>query len=345
MMVRIRTWLANWLRPPATIEAANIQTLPSTGELSDALARAMLADLIKERRAERRWRAIRRTGFAALFVGGLLFYAYFYLNAIGSSNPFERAPEAGSIGVVRLSGPIVADRDASARNVIPQLRRAFESDRIRAVVLQIDSPGGAPLEAERINAFMREIRRSHPKPVYAVIENIGASAAYLIAVQADEIWAGRYSLVGSIGATLGSWDVHRALERMDVSRRVFASGDLKTMLDPFMQTTDQAAAKAQSMVDAVGRMFADEIRVARGVRLVEQAVDSGEVWNGAEAQALGLIDELGTIEMLQAKLEHAPIKVFERRGPFGFSGTLTEWSAAVAHKTVQVLMEHPIRLQ
>lgn len=345
MMLRIRTWLANWLRPQAQIDPAQLTTLPSDGELSGALAGAVLADLIRERRAERRWRAIRRTGIAILFVGGLLFYGYTYLSATGSSGLFERAPEQGSLGVIRVSGPIGADRAASARNLIPQLRRAFESDRIRAVVIQIDSPGGAPLEAERINTFVREIRITHPKPVYAVIENIGASAAYMIAVQADEIWAGRYSLVGSIGAMLGSWDVHRVLERVDVERRVFASGELKTMLDPFLPTTDEAQGKAQSMVDAVGRMFVDEVRAARGARLVASSIDSGEVWNGSEAKALGLIDEIGTLEALQAKLDDAPIRVFERSGPFGFSRAVTEWSAIIARDAVESVLEQPMRLQ
>lgn len=345
MLSRIRTWLADWLRPQAQIDPEHLLTLPGDREVSGALAGAVLADLIRERRAERRWRAIRRTGIAILFVGGLLFYGYVYLSATGSPSLFERAPEQGSLGVIRVSGPIGADRAASARNLIPQLRRAFESDRIRAVVIQIDSPGGAPLEAERINAFVRESRRTHPKPVYAVIENIGASAAYMIAVQADEVWAGRYSLVGSVGAMLGSWDVHRVLERMEVDRRVFASGELKTMLDPFLPTTEQATDKAQAMVDAVGRMFADEVRAARGTRLLEPAIGSGEVWNGAEAKALGLIDEIGTLEALQAKLDGAPIRVFAPRGPLGFSRSMTEWSTAVVREAVESVLAQPMRLE
>lgn len=344
MISRIRNWLADRIRATETIPLP-LPGAPGDGEVSTALAGAMLADLIRERRAERRWRVVKRTGFSLFFVSGILFYVYFYLAASGAANPFERQPAAGSIGVVRISGPIASDRPASAENLIPQLRRAFESDRIRAVALQIDSPGGAPVESERINAFLSEIRTKHPKPLYAVIENVGASAAYMIAVHADEIYAGRYSLVGSVGAMLGGWDVHRALQRFDVERRMFASGELKTMLDPFLAPTEQADEKAQSMVSAIGAMFVAEVRHARGSRLNDSAsIASGEVWNGDEALALGLIDGIGTLESLQAKLDGAPIRVYERRSPLGIAQAFSSWSAAVGRGAVDAVLERRFAL-
>jgi protease-4 len=77
------------------------------------------------------------------------------------------------------------------------------------------------------------LKKKHNKPIYAAIQNVGASAAYMIAMNTDRIYAGRYSLVGSIGAVMSSWDVHKALNKFDIHQDVYASGQLKSMLNPF----------------------------------------------------------------------------------------------------------------
>lgn len=100
MISRIRNWLADRIRATETIP---LPGTPGDGEVSTALAGAMLADLIRERRAERRWRVVKRTGFSLFFVSGILFYVYFYLAASGAANPFERQPAAGSIQSSQLS--------------------------------------------------------------------------------------------------------------------------------------------------------------------------------------------------------------------------------------------------
>lgn len=344
MMRRFRRWLARW------IQGGDVELpvmLPGDGEAGTALARAMLADLIQERRTERRWRRIKRIGISLMFLGGLSTYVWMYLVASGGPNPFAFKPEPGSLGVVRISGAIAAERPASAAKVIPQLRQAFESDRIRAVVLQIDSPGGAPVESERIVSYLAEMRAKHPKPVYAVIETVGASAAYMIAVGADEIYAQRYSLVGSIGAMLAGWDLHRAMERYGVERRSFASGELKTMLDPFQPATEAATAKAQSMVDSIGTLFVEDVREARGDRLVLDAerLASGEVWNGVEAKAYGLVDAIGTLETLQARFDDAPIKRYDDGGLLGLQGATARWGEAVGAGFAQLLTERSMTLR
>jgi protease-4 len=168
---------------------------------------------------------------------------------------------------------------------------------VKAVVLAIDSPGGSPGEAERIYRAMESLRAEHGKPVVAVISNVGASAAYLIALHANKIYAGQYSLVGSIGAVLASWDLHRAAERLEVSQRLYASGPLKAMLSPFQPTTPEADAKARLLTHGLGEAFVAEVRRLRGGRLSASAdIATGEVWLGADARSLGLIDAIGTLE-------------------------------------------------
>ena len=295
--------------------------MPSDASVESAMAGILLRDLIKERRSDRRWLWVKRLGMAMFFLIGVGLYLKSDLLGIGFG------PSQKSIGVVRIEGEISRDGSASAEKLVRVLEKAFVSSKVKAVVLAIDSPGGAPLEAERISFVIERLRQEHEKPVYAVIQNVGASAAYMIAVQADKVYAGRYSIVGSIGAVLASWDVHAALERLHVEQKVYASGELKAMLNPFVPTTPEAEAKAQELVDAVGRRFMADVQKRRTGKLQAGiAYDTGEIWDGETAMKIGLIDAVGTIESVAAEFD-AKVHEFSPTRPgrhlLGFS--LGEW--------------------
>lgn len=266
---------------------------PKLNDLTHAMAEALIADLLRERRLERRWKWIART----LFFGGSLVLSLLYFHLWAPQLGWRMGPLGDVVGIVRIDGEITQASPASAEGVVRALRRAFESPRVRAVVVAIDSPGGSPGEAERIYRAMESFRAEHGKPVVAVISNVGASAAYLIALHADKIYAGRYSLVGSIGAVLAGWDLHRAAERLEISQRLYSSGPLKAMLNPFQPTSPEADAKARQLTRGLGDAFVAEVRRLRGARLSEGAdVASGEVWLGSDARTLGLVDGIGTLE-------------------------------------------------
>lgn len=246
-----------------------------------------------ERKAERRWKML----FQGLFFGapvvlGLLYFLFFL-----STAGFRWGPFGDVVGIVRINGPIAANSDASADKIVPALQKAFANGNVKAVVLSIDSPGGSPVESERIYDALAMLRKRFPKPAVAVIHNLGASAAYMIAIHADKIIAGKYSLVGSIGAVMAPWQLDRAIARFDVAQHVYASGPLKAFLNPFSPMTPEVDAKAHQLVDQMGRVFLAEVRAARGQRLT-QGVDfgTGEIWSGSEAFALGLVDSVGTLD-------------------------------------------------
>jgi len=263
------------------------------GDLTQAMAEVLISDLLRERRLERRWRWIART----LLIGGTLVLSLLYFFLWAPQLGWRLGPVGDVVGVVRIDGEIAQGSLASADKVVPALQKAFMSSRVRAVVLAIDSPGGSPGEAERIYREIEGLRAEHGKPVVAVISNMGASAAYLIALHADKIYAGKYSLVGSIGAVLAGWDLHRAANRLEVSQRLYVSGPLKAMLSPFQPLTPEADAKARDLIDGIGGVFEDEVRKIRGKRLGDRArIATGEVWLGTEARALGLVDGIGTLE-------------------------------------------------
>ena len=275
--------------------------------LTADLTAAVIADLLKERQSDRKWTLAKRWLFACFSVT---------VGLLSLSEPWSSfAPWSDRVALVKISGPIGADERASAKNLIPVLEAAYEDSHTKMVALQIDSPGGAPFEAERINATIDYYREKTKIPTYAFIENTGASAAYLIALHADKLFAGRFSLVGSIGAIMEGWDFHEIMEKADVGHRVYASGIFKDMLNPFSAMTPQSERKAQDMVDKMAGTFENEFRRIRGGKL-KAGVDyfTGEVWDGGQALALGVVDAVDSIENV-VRREFGPDMKIHEFGP------------------------------
>ena len=228
-----------------------------------------------------------------LIIGPIAGAAMYLATATG----FSFGPFGDVIGVVEIKGEIKDGALASADKIVPALEAAFKNSRVKEVVLKIDSPGGAPVEAERIISALVNYKEKYPKPVTAVIGNLGASAAYMAAMHADHIVAGKYSLVGSIGAILAPWQLDKAIAQVKVSQRVYSSGRLKAFLNPFTPLTTESDAKATELVNKVGGAFVEDLHQQRG-RYLKADVDygTGEVWSGMEAKSIGLVDEVGTIE-------------------------------------------------
>ncbi|MCW5632785.1 MAG: S49 family peptidase [Rubrivivax sp.] len=284
-------------RLPSRLPGDPAAAEPAAGMAGEVLfLRAALHDLLLDRRKERRSRNLRACLYFLIFALPFAFYAALWARSAGW---LRVGPSTDVVGVVRIEGEMADGNAASAERVLPALRKAFESDRVKALVLSIDSPGGAPLEAERIFSAIEAWRATHPKPVVAVINNLGASAAYMVALHTDCIYAGRYSLVGSVGAILSGWDAHEALARLGITQRVYASGELKSMMNPFVAMSPQADAKAKELVEQMGRAFARDLARQRGARLAQGVnLVSGGVWGGEEAQRLGLVDEVATLDQV-----------------------------------------------
>ena len=274
--------------------AASQPAAPLSAEAREAGFVVLMTDLLTERRSERNWRNIKRLVISGSAVILFAIYVGFYVTSLG----YHFVPNSDVVGVVRIVGGIEEDsKTASANAVIPALAKAFKKPNVKAVVIAIDSGGGKPGESERIINFIEQQKKETGKQVIAVIGNTGASAAYMIAVHCDKIYAGKYSLVGSVGAILSTWDFHKVAQRFDVERKVYASGSLKGMLDPWIESTPEAEAKAHELVSAMGRTFAKDVKAIRGTKL-KPGVDywTGEVWSGDQAMELGLIDGIDTLD-------------------------------------------------
>jgi protease IV len=300
MINTLKHWWAR-RKAPSAIEAALMEPAQDANQAMVGLAKAFVLDYQRREAETRRDTRFKRWMVGVLVVGSVSLYAFTGAKLL--LPPSEVTATEPSVGLVKVEGQISASSKlASADKVVPALKRAFEDKNVKRVVIYIDSPGGAPVEAERIMDAVKQLRQKHDKPVQAVIGNLGASAGYMVALSADEIVSGKYSLVGSVGAVLMSWDVHKALEKYDVKAKSYASGKLKSMLNPFEASTPEGEAKAQALVDDLGQQFAALLQARRGSKLTQPAptYTTGEVWGGEVALKLGLVDANGTLETLMA---------------------------------------------
>jgi signal peptide peptidase SppA len=205
------------------------------------------------------------------------------------------------VPVVRLSGVIgIATPLKSAltlATVARPLERAFGMRRARAVALQINSPGGSPVQSHLIYRRIRQLATESGRPVIAFAEDVAASGGYMMACAADEIVCDPSSLVGSIGVVGGSFGFSRLIDKLGIERRLYTAGDHKAMLDPFLPEKPEDVERLKSVQREIHEGFIELVKRSRGARLKgpEKTVFSGEYWTGSKAIELGLADAIGDL--------------------------------------------------
>jgi protease-4 len=274
--------------PPATPAAsATPATPPAQGP--EAVLLALAQDFLVEKRRERRWRL-------ALRMGWLLLAAWFLWTLWAPQHPAASSGKPHT-ALVEVRGEIAADGAASADQIVSALKDAFADRGARGVVLRINSPGGSPVQAGIVVDEIKRLRAEYDKPVYAVVEDVCASAAYYIASSTDGIYVDKASMVGSIGVLIDGFGYTGLMDKLGVERRLITAGEHKGLLDPFSPMKPADRAKAQAWIDGVHQQFIAVVREGRGERLKEDAETfSGMVWNGDRAVALGLADGLANLD-------------------------------------------------
>jgi signal peptide peptidase SppA len=198
------------------------------------------------------------------------------------------------------------------------LTRAFGHDRLRAVALLINSPGGSATQSALLADRIRGLADDKSVPVLAFCEDVAASGGYWLACAADEIIAHPTSLVGSIGVVSRGFGLHGLLERFGVERRLYTAGANKARLDPFLPEQEDDVEWLRGMQTELHGMFRDWVCSRRGRVLAtdQQDLFTGEVWTGRRALELGLVDRLGTMRGEIAKrYPDAGIVTVEGRRP------------------------------
>lgn len=217
---------------------------------------------------------------------------------------FWRGPR---IGVVELHGLLSAREGAlNLQSVGPAVDRAFRALGKRGgdVVLDIDSPGGSPVQSELIGALIRRRAEEAKARVHAVIQDVGASGGYWLACAADQIVANALSIVGSVGVIGGGFGVYELMNRIGVERRLYTAGQNKARLDPFSPERPEDVDFTKRLLADIHERFKDWVRSRRDGRLRadDAAVFDGSFMLGAQALELGLIDRFGDIDSLVREL-------------------------------------------
>ncbi|MFK7754765.1 MAG: S49 family peptidase [Sedimentitalea sp.] len=217
--------------------------------------------------------------------------------------PFVKKPPL--VSVVRLSGAIGMGGRGSLNDagLAPLLEKAFQRGKPDAVALEINSPGGSPVQSSLIGARIRRLSDEHSVPVVAFVEDVAASGGYWLAAAADEIWADESSVVGSIGVISASFGAHVLLARQGIERRVYTAGKSKSMLDPFRPENEDDVARLKTLLGDIHDNFIAHVKDRRGGKLdATQDLFTGEIWLARRATELGLIDGVGHLKpKLQAR--------------------------------------------
>ncbi len=242
---------------------------------------------LKEKRRSRRW---------GIFFKFLMFlYLLAFIFAITGWPKAKSAASGSHTALIKLKGVIADGGDSSSDEINRLLKNAFEDEDTKGIILEINSPGGTPVQAAEIFNEIRRLKETHSDiPLYAVITDLCASGGYYVAAAADEIYANKASIVGSIGVRLDSYGVSKLAEKIGIESRTITAGKNKALLDPFSQLDTVQKQHLQTMLDQVHQLFIADVKAGRGDRLKETPeIFSGLIWSGEAAKELGLIDDFG----------------------------------------------------
>ena len=253
---------------------------------------------LREQTRARRWRVF----FMLFFIGYLSVVTIVLMS--GADDPRVADGELHT-AVIKVNGVIAAGESAGAKSVLKGIKAAFEHDDTAGIVLEVNSPGGSPVQAAYIFDEIKRLRQKHEEvPVYAVVSDIAASGGYFVAAAADRIYVNQSSLVGSIGVRLDAFGFVDMMEKLGIERRLLTAGEDKALFDPFLPEKAEQKAHLQSMLDQVHGHFIAAVKQGRGDRLdLDQDLFTGLIWSGDTAIELGLADALGTTASVARELE------------------------------------------
>ena len=265
------------------------------------------------------------SGCAVLFV---LFFLLAALIGASRSQSGEFSLSTQKIAIIPIEGEIV-----EARDTIDLLRRYNHNASVKAIVIRLNTPGGAIAPSQEIYSEIRKERAKSGKPVIASVDSVGASGGYYIASACDEIVANPGSITGSIGVILDWMNVEDLVHWAHMKRETITSGAMKAAGSPYRELTDAQRQYLQRIVLQLHQQFVKAVAVGRAGRITEQQVASladGRVFTGEEALQLHLIDNLGNLSdavalaARKAGVRGEPVTIYPRRRDHSILDLLTD---------------------
>jgi len=273
-------------------------------------------------------------GLGFLFVFILVFFCvvFFYAYLTGGDSQALSLMAGEGVGVLQIEGAI-----DDSREVIKELKRFQEASWVKAIVLRIDSPGGAVAPTQEIFDELQKAKKK--KPIIASMGSMAASGGYYVATACDKIVANPGTLTGSIGVIMQLANVEELMKKVGVKGYNIKSGVNKDVGSPFQPLSPEGQSILQSLVDNVHGQFVSAVAKGRGMdeAAVSKLAD-GRVYSGAQARDLGLVDYLGGLEYaidLAAKrggIEETPAVYYSHQEQlpwwlnFFFSTVGTHWA-------------------
>ena len=258
---------------------------------NDKTLNDIVSTLLVERKRDYRNRFILRS----LFVSVIIFIIFFTPMAkdINYSNPH--------VALIEVNGLISSETQSSADKIIPLLQKASNNTNASAIIIKINSGGGSATQSKIIFDEIIKIKSTSDKKIISVIEDVGASGGYYIAMAADHIIASETSIVGSIGVRLDSYDVRRLFNNLGIKPRTIYSGENKLILDPFHELTSKQYDHVKSLTDEIHTQFIDDLKNSRKDKIDpnDKLIYSGLFYTGTQAKTLGLIDDISSIYKLK----------------------------------------------
>jgi protease-4 len=228
----------------------------------------------------------------ALLVAGFVFLAILAAAVTGETSELNLSGE--KVAVVPIEGEIL-----EARDTVDALRKYADNESVKAIVVRINSPGGAIAPSQEIYSAIRRTRRDSGKPIVASMDSVAASGGYYIAAACDTIVANPGTITGSIGVILQWFDLKELIQWAKLKPETITSGALKDAGSPYRELTAAERAYFQNIVTQLHTQFVRDVAQGREgkLKLDEVArIADGRVFTGEEALKLKLVDELGSID-------------------------------------------------
>ena len=181
-------------------------------------------------------------------------------------------------------------------DIVKHKLHGIDTKNLAALIINISSPGGLPVQTDRISTYIKSSFSSIP--IICFIEEMAASGGYWLACTAQEIYATRSSVVGSIGVISQGFGFSSALDKIGIERRIITAGNCKSIMDPFAPVNKDEMSVMTKMLEEIHHHFIDEVKESRGSKLKadDDTLFNGQVWTGASAAGLGLIDGIDHME-------------------------------------------------
>jgi signal peptide peptidase SppA len=195
-------------------------------------------------------------------------------------------------GVIGKGGKI--DPGINIENVEPLLEKAFSTKKLKAVAINVNSPGGSPVQSELIYNRIRELALEKKIPVFTFAQDVAASGGYFILCAGDEMFAHDASIIGSIGVISAGFGFQELIKKIGVERRIYAEGKNKAVLDPFSPENPENIQILKAAQKDVYESFKNLVLEKRKdkLRKSEEELFNGAFWSGKAAVQIGLVDAI-----------------------------------------------------